>query len=178
MGKQQPEEAPTAFETPAKVMPGHRVINPDMPERWWQFEVEDDTPLAKAYRRGQLAAGRRDYTAEDRFGAGTLYRGIYDAVHGSDVASSNLNRVSGAGSEARSQERICIARDLRKRVQERMSRDNFFIVERFCGAGSYASDAVRERYAGFEKSVYQAICVALDDLLDAVLKLGLHKRAT
>lgn len=166
---------PKRFETPAKVMPFHRVRNPEAPERWHVFEVKDATPLAKAYERGQLCAGRHTYTAEDRYGAGTIFRGIYDAVNGSDCATSNFHRVSGAATEARASERICVARDLRKKIKDRMALDNFFIIEKFCGEGSHASAAVRARYAGFEKAVYHAICVALDDLLDAVVKLGLGK---
>lgn len=161
------------YEAPAKIRPEHRIINPEDPERWWRFEVADETPLGVAYKRDQLVYGRREYTAEDRYGAGTIYRSIYDAVHGSDCAVSNLERVGGATSEARASESICIARDLRKRVQQRMSKDNFHIVETFCGAGSKANAAVKERLSGFEKAVYQTICMALDDLLDAVQHLGL-----
>lgn len=163
------------YDTPAKIRPEHVVINPLDPDRWWKFEVRDDSPLGLAYHRGQLATGRREYTAEDRYGAGTIYRGIYDGVHGSDCAVSNFSRVSGAGNEARSSERLCVARDLRAKVEREMSKDNYLIVDQFCGAGSRANEAVRARFSGFEKSVYQAICVALDDLLDAVQRLGLKR---
>lgn len=169
------QDAPDHYEKPAMVRPEHFIVNPEDPERWWRFGVKDDSPLGKAYDRGQLSAGRRGYTAEDRYGAGTIYRGIFASVHGSDCAVSNLARVSGATTEARASERLCVARDLLKRLHAAMSKDNAFIVERFCGHGAYASDAVRERYAGFDKSVYQGVCTALDDLIDAVLKLGLGK---
>lgn len=163
------------YDAPAKVRPEHVVINPEDPERWHRYVVADDSPLGVAYCKGQLISGRREYTAEDRYGAGTIYRSIYDAVNGSDCAVSNFNRVSSATVEARATERLCIARDLRKRVKERMARDNFFIVDEFCGAGSKACDAIKARFSGFEKSVYQTICLALDDLLDAIQALGLTK---
>ena len=170
------DEIPDRFDTPAKVIPGHhRVVDTSLPERWWTYEVEDKTPLGLAYKRGQLASGRRGYTAEDRFGAGHIYRGIYDTVNGSDCGGSNMERVSGARQEARSSESLCTARDLQRKIKDQMAKDNFAIVDAFCGAGSHASEAVRARYAGFEKSVYPAICAALDDLIDAVIKLGLHK---
>ena len=170
-------EAPAKqFDTPAKVLPFHRVINPQDPERWWRYEVKDETPLGLAYDRGQLSSGRREYTAEDRYGAGAIYRGIYDGVNAPTCAGTKFERVgSSSGSEARTSERLTIARDLRKKVKDRMSRDNFYIVEEFCGAGSHASAAVRARFAGFEKAVWNTVCIALDDLLDAVVALGLGK---
>lgn len=163
------------FDTPAKLMPAHHVVNPQDPERWWKYEVKDDSPLGLAYNRGKLASGRRDYTAEDRYGAGHIYRGIYESVNGSSHTVSNVHRVSGAATEARASERLCIARDLHKRLRRELSRDNFAIVDAFCGAGSNASDAVKARLSGFDKATYLAICSALDDLIDGVMALGLHK---
>lgn len=168
-------EQPIGFETPAKIMPGHTILNPDAPERWRRYEVTDDSPLGAAYRKERLSSGRHSYSAEDRYGAGQIYRGIYDAVNSPAGSASNFSRVSGAGTEARSSERICIARDLRRRICERMAEDNFHIVEEFCGAGSNASEVVRARLSGFNKATYLIICAALDDLIDAVIALGLHK---
>lgn len=168
-------EPPPPFDTPAKVTDKHFVVNPEDPERWWRFGVRDDHPLARAYMRGQLAAGRREYTAEDRYGAGMIYRGIWAGAHGSEMAVSNLHRVSGGANKERASDSLCVARSLLKRVNEGLHPDNAFIIQAICGEGRFFSEAVRERHIGFEKAVYPRVCVALDDLLDVVLRMGLKK---
>ena len=168
------ERGEDRFETPARIRPEHIVVNPDAPQKWQRYEIADDTPLGRAKRAGKLdAGGRRGYTGEDRYQAGLRFRAIWDTVH-STSGSTSFERIGGGG-EPRTQESICIARDLLKRVREKMAADNYFIVAQFIGEGSSGSEAVKARIAGFEKAVWLAVCMALDDLIDAVVRLGLGK---
>lgn len=173
--RQRESDVREAYDTPAKLRDAHFIVNPDDPARFHRYGVSDDHPLVRAYERGQLCSGRREYTADDRLGAGMIYRGIWDAVHGSGAAVSNLLRVSGSGQKERAGDRLCVSRDLFNRVNGRMQPDNAFIVQAVCGEGRYCSEAVRVRYHGFEKSIYQAVCLALDDLLDVILRLGIRE---
>src|SRR3954470_15058838 len=113
----KPEAAP--LDRPAKLMPHHILLNPEAPTRQRRWGTKDDHPLTKAYERGQLAAGRRDITPRDRYEAGLLYRGLYEDLHGSNMALSKLTRVNGGACEARAGERICAARDLLIRIESR-----------------------------------------------------------
>lgn len=174
-GKRPKSAALEQNDTPAKVTAGHFVVNPEDPARLWRFGVADDHPLTKAYERGQLASGRREYTAEDRYGAGTIFRGVWSTAHGSDCSGSNFERVAGGGDGQRSSERLQIGRDLLSRIEKALQPDNAFIIRAICGEGRFFSAAVRERHIGFEKAVYPRVCVALDDLLDVVLRLGLKR---
>lgn len=172
------ETAQQAFDTPAKIMPNHVLLNPDDAVAVQRWAIDDDSPLGRAFTAGRLDAGRRGYTGRDRYEAGLTYRAIWDTVHGSGCGGFNPNRVSGGAAEARSSESLCIARDLLKRVNARMSRDNAFIIAQFIGEGSSGSDTIKARIAGFDKSVWNAMCMALDDLIDAVVALGLAKGKT
>ena len=165
--KKKPDDA-GAFDRPAKIMPAHILLNPEAPARQRRWGVKDDHPLTKAWERGQLGSGRRNITPRDRYEAGLVYRGLYEDIHGSNIALSKLTRVNGGTCEARASERICAARDLLGRIEGRMSADNAFIIRRVCGEGAWPSEAVRERHEGFEKFVIPRLCVALDDLVDAV----------
>jgi hypothetical protein len=163
-------EQEDAFDRPAKIMPVHILLNPEAPARQRRWGVKDDHPLTKAWERGQLGSGRRNITPRDRYEAGLVYRGLYEDIHGSNIALSKLTRVNGGTCEARASERICAARDLLARIESRMSADNAFIIRRVCGEGAWPSEAVRERHQGFEKFVVPRLCVALDDLVDAVVR--------
>ena len=161
---------PDALDHPARLMPHHILLNPEAPARARRWGVKDDHPLTRAWERGQLEAGRRDVSPRDRYEAGLLYRGLYEDIHGSNIALSKLTRVNGGLAEARAGERLCAARDLLARIEGRMSTDNAFLIRRVCGEGAWPSEAVRERYQGFEKFVVPRLCCALDELVDAVAK--------
>ena len=168
--KKKPTPDPEALDRPAKIMPAHILLNPEAPARQRRWGVRDDHPLTRAWERGQLASGRRNITPRDRYEAGLIYRGLYEDLHGSNIALSKLTRVNGGTCEARASERICAARDLLTRIEARMSADNAFIIRRVCGEGAWPSEAVRERYQNFEKFVIPRLCMALDDLVDAVAR--------
>lgn len=173
MSERGEQEKP--FEIPAKIRPEHFIENPEAPVKWQRWGVKDETPLGLAHAKGRLdAGGRRGHTGEDRYKAALVYRAIWDTVH-STSGSTKFERVGGSTQEARTAETVCIARDLQKRVEERMSRDNAFLVRCFVGEGSSGSEAVKARMAGFKDTVWAQICVALDDLIDAVVALGLHR---
>ena len=167
--KKKPDTA-DALDRPAKIMPAHILLNPEAPAKVRRWGVKDDHPLTKAWERGQLALGRRNITPRDRYEAGLVYRGLYEDLHGSNIALSKLTRVNGSTCEARASERICAARDLLSRIEARLSADNAFIIRRVCGEGAWPSEAVRERYQNFEKFVIPRLCMALDDLVDAVAR--------
>ncbi|HJR56678.1 MAG TPA: hypothetical protein VJ798_08880 [Rhizomicrobium sp.] len=171
------DAAEASFDAPARITDRHILLNPEAPARWQRWGVRDDHPLTKAYERGQLASGRRDVTPRDRYEAGLLYRGLYEDLHGSSIACSKLTRVSGGVTEARAGERICAARALLARIESRMSADNAFIIRRVCGEGAWPSEAVREACVGFEKFVIPRLCVALDDLVGAVVRRAAPDRA-
>jgi hypothetical protein len=162
------DTAADALDRPAKIMPAHILLNPEAPARQRRWGVRADHPLTRAYERGQLASGRRDVTPRDRYEAGLVYRGLYEDLHGSNIALSKLTRVNGGVTEARAGERICAARELLTRIESRLSADNAFLIRRICGEGAWPSEAVRERYEKFEKFVVPRLCMALDDLVDAV----------
>lgn len=140
--KLEQEQEPKGYVQPAKIRDEHVALNPEAPEHWRKWIVIDDHPITKAYQRGQLASGRRDYTARDRWEAGLIFRSIYEAVNGSNIASSNLNRVTGASGFDRTSENIQSARDLLKKVLERLSADNSQIIMSVCGEGKWPSESV------------------------------------
>jgi hypothetical protein len=172
--KKQPREI-ERNEKPAIVRPEHFVLNPEDPRPQWRFAVRDDSPLGTAFRAGRLGIGSRRYTATDRYSAAVIYRSIWDSVNSGGVASFNPNRVGGGASEARASEKLCIARDLMRKLEDRMSVDNRFLVRAFVGEAQTGSEAVRSHIAGFDKTVWAALCMALDNLADAITVTGMGR---
>ena len=164
------------FDMPARLRDEHILLNPEAPQRYRRYAVRDDHPLTRAYERGQLDAGRRDHTARDRWEAGLIYRGLYEDIHGSGIALSKLVRVNGARADVRAGERVCAARDYLERIETKLSADNRFILRRVCGEGYRPAEAINARMTGFEKHVSQLLSAALDDLVDAVVRLKLFRR--
>lgn len=160
---------------PARIRPEHFVINPGDPRAQQRYAVEDNSPLALAFVRGKLASGSRRYSSTDRYSAGVIYQSIWASIHSGGCAAFNPHRVGGGSSEQRASESLCIARDLQKKIEAQMSVDNAFLIRMFVGEGSTGSDAVKERLDGFEKSVWVALCMALDDLADAIVVLGVGR---
>lgn len=179
MTKPKPErvEEEKSFDRPAVVQDRHILLNPESPERWHRFAVRDDHPLTRCYERGQLDAGKRGISARDRFEAGLRYRGMYEEVHGSGYALSNLNRVSEGKGEGRATENLCAARDMLGKVDRAMSPEGGLIIKRVCGDGCWPAKVVNERYSNFERAVTPILCMALDELIGVLERLGLEHRA-
>lgn len=174
MTRPEKSEEPKGYEQPARLREEHVALNPEAPERWRRYVVVDDHPLTKAFLKGQLDNGRRGHTARDRLEAGLIYRDLYDRVHTTSVSGSNFNRVTGGSGHERISENIQAARDLYEKLTARLSKDNAQIILSVCGEGRWPAEAVNGRYEGFERSVSQAFCAALDNLIDAVLDLKLY----
>lgn len=164
------------FDGPALVRPEHVVLNPEAPASLRRYAVRDDSPLGRAFSAGKLAVGgRREYTADNRYLAGQRYRVIWDTVHAPAGTSGLQERVNSSPQEGRAQENIIAARDLLKRLNAEMSRDHAFVLALFLGEGETASKAVKARVAGFQDATWAFICSALDDLIDAMLRVGIHR---
>jgi hypothetical protein len=169
------EEKEVGFVAPAKLRDEHIVLNPEAPERWRRYAVEDDHPLARAYEKGQLDHGRRDHTARDRFEAGQIFRGLYNEMYGGSYAASKLERVNGARREMRLTERLVDVRRSVGQIKAWVGDTDYHILRRVCGEGCKPSEAVAELFEGFEKQVTPIFCQSLDKLVDTVVRLGLHR---
>lgn len=169
------EKTEEGFVAPARLREEHIVLNPQAPERLRRYAVKDGHPLVRAFEKGQLDCGRRDHTARDRFEAGLIYRGLYETVYGSGMAVSKLVRVNGATHEARAAEPLVDARRRLGRIMASMPKDHELVLRKVIGEGYTPAEAVNARFKGFEKHVRQFFCACLDNLVDAVVRQGLHR---
>jgi hypothetical protein len=133
--------------------------------------ASDDTPLGRAFNRGQLESGGRRYTGEDRYAAGLQYQKLWDVVH-CNSSQAHMLRVNNSFGPGGKQERKAIAKDQLDLLEGRLSVNSQYILRAFLGEGASGSEAVSALLAGFEKSNWHAICLSLDELLDASAKLG------
>lgn len=177
--KLEQEQEPKVLEendVPARIRDEHVLVNPDAPKRLRIYRVRDDHAITRAYDKGQLDAGRAKISPWERWQAGLVYRSIFENVHKSNTATSNLNRVSGGSGHDRAGNQIQVARDLLKKINDRLSRDNAQIILGVCGEGRTPKDAVLEgRGDKMKKFVTSALCLALDNLIDALEELGIRR---
>jgi hypothetical protein len=136
-----------------------------------RLKVRDDSQLGVAFNKGRLDAGRREYTAWDRYNAARKYRGIWDAIHATGVAGSLRERINSSTRAGAAQDGKAIARDHLKKIEGELSQNAKVILRMFLAEGSTASEAVAARLEGFDKSVWCAICGYLDELIDAFVAL-------
>jgi hypothetical protein len=139
-----------------------------------ELTVRDDTPLGKAFNKGQLDAGGVQYTAWDRYTAGRKYCALWDAIHGMCSSGALRLRVSSSFRPGGEPERKTIARDLFNELEGRLTAHARYILRAFLAEGASGSEAVSARLAGFEKNTWHAICLHLDELIDVMLALGAH----
>lgn len=134
------------------------------------FAISDDSQLGRAFNRGQLNAGSRRYTAWQRYAAGREYQRLWAAYRGgsSGLPHERVNNSLSPGGEA---ERMLVAKDLLEKLPGRLSPNAQFVLGAFLVEGETGSEAVNSRLDGAEKSVWVAICLYLDDLIDAMRAL-------
>lgn len=170
------QEQAEQFETPARIRPEHIVLNPEAEAGQQRYAVRDDSPLGIAFSRGKLGlGGRRGHTAIDRYRAGSIYQGVWETVNCARSPDGIVKeRVNQSFSGTGGPEAKIAARDLLKKMEAKLSENCRFILRLFLGEGSSGSEAVKARCYGLQAATWLAICLYLDELIDAIVRIGVH----
>ena len=156
------------IEGPAKIHAGHsqRALGPQAGAgKAWRNDAEH--PLSLALAKGQLIRGKDCHTPRIRFGAGDLYRMVYEAAcpRGRDEL-----RLPTGGIGQPVNDRMIDASRWLKAVEIQLNQEDRTIVRLVCGEGFWPSEAVRAAagHSHYDKAVVPRFNEALDHLVEAI----------